>query len=96
MSRPLFVVRHQGLYVFWKNRSPAFRFPFTDLHVPVLTSRLHCSEAALQFAENTTFMFLRRVNVGTFITVEVSKTSFRCRGSIVCSRMYNTGTRMEP
>jgi hypothetical protein len=39
-------------------------FPFIDLYVPAPTPRLLCSEAALQFAENTTFMFLCRVNTG--------------------------------
>jgi hypothetical protein len=33
-------------------------FPFVDLYVPALSPRIHCSEAALQFAENTTFVFL--------------------------------------
>jgi hypothetical protein len=33
-------------------------FFFINCYVPVLTLRLHCSEAALQFGENRTFMFL--------------------------------------
>jgi hypothetical protein len=37
-------------------------FPFIDLYVPAFTPRIHCSEAALQFAEHTMFVFLCRVN----------------------------------
>jgi hypothetical protein len=33
-------------------------FPFIDPHVPALTLRIQCSEAALQFAENATFVIL--------------------------------------
>jgi hypothetical protein len=58
------------------------RFPFSELRTSVLTPRIHCSEAALQFAENTTFLFLCRVNTG--IGREQSKMSSRCRGGIIC------------
>jgi hypothetical protein len=39
-------------------------FPFIDLYVPAFTSRIHCSESVLQFAENKTFIFLYRINTG--------------------------------
>jgi hypothetical protein len=52
----LVVVRRQGLLSLLK-KYVAWVFPFTDLYVTELT--FHCSEAALQFAENTTLMFLR-------------------------------------
>jgi hypothetical protein len=39
-------------------------FLFIDLYVPALTSRIHCSESALQFAETMPFLFLCRVNTG--------------------------------
>jgi hypothetical protein len=55
--------------------------PFIDLYVPALTPRRHCSEAALQLAENTTFTFLCRVNIG--IVREQGKTSSRCREDII-------------
>jgi hypothetical protein len=37
-------------------------FSFINIYVAALTERIHCSEAALLFAESTTFMFLCRVN----------------------------------
>jgi hypothetical protein len=39
-------------------------FPFTELYVPALTPRIHCSETALQLAGNTMIVFLCRVNTG--------------------------------
>jgi hypothetical protein len=53
-------------------------FPFIDLYVPALTPLLHCSEAALQFAENTTFMLLCRVYTG--IVREQGRMSSRSHG----------------
>jgi hypothetical protein len=72
------------------------RFPFIDLYVSALTPRIHCSESALQFAENMTFEFLSRVN--KCIVREQSKMSSRCRGA-ACRPMfslYNIGARTEP
>jgi hypothetical protein len=43
----------------------------------VLISRINCSEVALQFAQNETFLFHCRVNTG--IVCEQSKTSSRLR-----------------
>lgn len=54
---------------------------FIELYVPALTPRYLCSEAALQFAENTTFVLLRRVYRG--IVHEEGKMNSRCRGDIV-------------
>lgn len=34
-------------------------FPLIDHYIPVLTPRVYCSEAALQLAENTTFVFIK-------------------------------------
>jgi hypothetical protein len=39
-------------------------FPVIDLYVPALTSQIHCSNFALQFAENTTFVFPFCINTG--------------------------------
>jgi hypothetical protein len=38
-------------------------FPIINLYVSTLTPRFHCSEAARQFAKNTTLMFLCRVSI---------------------------------
>jgi hypothetical protein len=54
---------------------------FFDLFVPAFTPRIHCSEAALRFAESTTFMSLCRVNTG--IVSEQSRMCFRFRGDII-------------
>jgi hypothetical protein len=56
-------------------------FPYIDIYVPARTPRIHCSEAALQFAEDTMFVFLCRVN--TDVGREQGKMSFRCRGGII-------------
>jgi hypothetical protein len=42
-------------------------FDYIDLYVPAFTAdslQIHCSEAALQFADNTMFMFLCHLNTG--------------------------------
>jgi hypothetical protein len=75
-------------------------FPFIDLYVPGLTPRIHCSESALQLAENTTFVFLCHVNTG--IVPEYSNKSYRCDAGIIyiycmyVRRLYNAGARTEP
>jgi hypothetical protein len=57
-----------GIYketVFWRltyREIDHTSFPFNDFYIPGLTPRIHCSEAALQFVENTTFTFLYHVN----------------------------------
>jgi hypothetical protein len=73
-------VRRQGLYKS-SGEIDLQIFPFIDLYVPALTPRIHCSEAALQFSENTTFMFFWCVNTGT--VREQIKMSSRCRGGII-------------
>jgi hypothetical protein len=64
MSRPFSCTSSQTLKC--SGEIDRLSFPFIDLYVPPLTPRLRCSEAALQFAEHTTFMFLCRVNTGNF------------------------------
>jgi hypothetical protein len=61
-------------------------FPVTELYVPPLTSQLHCSEAALQFAENTTSIFVCRANKS--IVRENSKMNYGFR--------WCFGTLMHP
>jgi hypothetical protein len=56
-------------------------FSFIDIYVPALTPRIHRSESALQFAENTTILFLCSVNTG--IVREQRKMVSRCRRSIL-------------
>jgi hypothetical protein len=56
-------------------------FTFIDVYVPTLSPRIHCSEADLQFAENTTFVFLCRVNTG--IVSGESRRSCRYHGDII-------------
>jgi hypothetical protein len=56
-------------------------FPFIDLYAPVFTPRITCSEAALQFAVFTIFVFLCRVDID--IVREQNKMSSRCRGAII-------------
>jgi hypothetical protein len=57
------------------------RFHFIDFQVPALTPRILYSESALQFAENATFVFLLRVNIG--IIREKSQMNSRCRRVII-------------
>jgi hypothetical protein len=90
----LVVVRRQGLYCKSSGETVRLSFPFADLLVPEDTPRLHCSEAALQFAENMTFMFLWRVYTGN--VREQSKMSSRCRRSSFIYRPYNNAARTEP
>jgi hypothetical protein len=75
----LVVVRHQGLLS--AGEIGRMSFLFIDLIVPALTPRIYCSESALQFAENTTFVFLYHVN--TDIVREQSKVSSSCRRGII-------------
>jgi hypothetical protein len=56
-------------------------FPSLIFMFQHLTPRIHCSEATLQFAENTTFVFLCRVNIS--IIREKSKMNSRCHGGII-------------
>jgi hypothetical protein len=56
-------------------------FTFIEIYVPALSPRIHCSEAALQFAENTTFVFLCLVNTG--IVSGETKRSCRYHGNII-------------
>jgi hypothetical protein len=51
--------------------------PFINFYFLSLTQRLDCSEAALQLAENTTYIFLYRGNTG--VIREQGKMSFRSR-----------------
>jgi hypothetical protein len=53
-------------------------FPFIDLYIPAPTLRIHSSEFALQFAEDTTFVLPCRVNTG--IVREQSKMSSGAAG----------------
>jgi hypothetical protein len=67
-------------------------FPFINLYVPSLTPWLHWSEAALQFAENTTFVFLT-------CKYKYHPRTGRVPGAAGASfeyRMYITGARTEP
>jgi hypothetical protein len=61
-------------------------FPFFDLYVP----RIHCNESPLQFAKNTMFMLLYRVNRG--IVSEQSNMSSACGGA---SLIYMNCTILE-
>jgi hypothetical protein len=54
-------------------------FPFIILYVPALTPQIHCSKAALQFAQNKMFVCCE----DTGIVYKQSKRSSSCRGSIV-------------
>jgi hypothetical protein len=55
--------------------------PFIDHYVPVLISRLHSTEAALQLAEDMTSVLL--VCVETCIIREQSEKNFRCSEGII-------------
>jgi hypothetical protein len=68
MSLPFSCSTSSGSLNFWKNRSPEF-----SLYLSLCSSD---HEAALQFAENTTFVFLCR---------EENKMGSWCRVGIVCN-----------
>jgi hypothetical protein len=44
----------------WLSLRASTSHTFIYVYIKALTSRIHCSEAALLFAEDTTFMFLSR------------------------------------
>jgi hypothetical protein len=56
-------------------------FLLNDLYILALTPRIHCSEAALQFVENTTFTFLCSVNTDN-MSEKSARTSRRRVGVI--------------
>jgi hypothetical protein len=66
--------------------------PSIDLYVREFTPRLHCSEVALQLAENT-IMFLVRVNTG--VVGEQGKMSFRYYDICPCCSEYQSKRDVE-
>jgi hypothetical protein len=61
-------------------------FLLIHLYVPALTPRIHCSESALQFAENMVFAFLCRERRG--IICEESKMTSRAARASFMYRLY--------
>jgi hypothetical protein len=89
LSRPLFVIRRQGVQLFWKNRSPEFPLHLSLCSSAHTTTSLQWGRVAI-YREHD---FRCLVNIG--IVREQSKMSSRCRGDIIY--VYsNTGTRKEP
>jgi hypothetical protein len=68
-------------------------FPFIFLYIPVLTPRIHWSEAALQFAENTTFVILCREQVPS---PNRARWVPGAAGPSFVYRLYSTGAMTEP
>jgi hypothetical protein len=86
------VVCHQRLLSLLEKHR--LSFPFIDLYVPVLTPWIHWSEATLQFAENTMFMFVCCVNM--CIIHKQSKMSSRCHHLYIDCIILGEGWNLEP
>jgi hypothetical protein len=67
---------------------------FFDLHIPTLTSRLHCSDAMLQLSENTSL--LRSVAYIHLSSAKTAKWTAGVWGSSFMYKFYSVGARTEP